>query len=201
MSFYLFSLILIHFRFNNTYFNCFILGKTYLNGIETSINNVEIAHRQRLINNHQKLLEKNTNMVVKTAISDMNNNNNNNNKQLNQVEFIEHPQDSLITGKLPVLVQCAIKNAGLSFIECNNKARDDVKRNITWKENIKYETLTVFLKKKDFESKSSNSVLRRLVCRCIAYSSDNIEKFHSSKAIIKNSCNYLFFYHCCLNQF
>jgi hypothetical protein len=132
---------------------------------------------------NQKQLDKNKNMIVKTASSDMNNT-----KQLNQVEFLEHPQDSLITGKLPVLVQCAIKNAGLSLIECNNKARDDVKRNITWKENIKHETLTLFIKKKDFESKSSNNAIRRLICRCVAYSSDNIEKYNSNKAIIKNSC-------------
>jgi hypothetical protein len=53
-------------------------------------------------------------------------------KQNQPVEFLEHPQDSLLTGKLPVIVQCVIKNAGLSFIECNSKPRDDVKRNVSW---------------------------------------------------------------------
>ena len=79
------------------------------------------------------------------VIAAMVNNNNNNNAatttttttttttKINQsVLFVQHPEDSLITGKLPVLVQCIVRNAGLAYIECNNRTIDDIKRNVSW---------------------------------------------------------------------
>ena len=76
------------------------------------------------------------------VIAAMVNNNNNNaatttmtttTTKINQsVLFVQHPEDSLITGKLPVLVQCIVRNAGLAYIECNNRTIDDIKRNVSW---------------------------------------------------------------------
>ena len=43
-------------------------------------------------------------------------------------EFLEHPQDSLVTGKLPVIVQCIVRNAIKTWLECSGKPREDTQR-------------------------------------------------------------------------
>jgi hypothetical protein len=51
--------------------------------------------------------------------------------RLTAVEFVEHPKDAYINGRVPASIQCAAKNAERAYIECNNKIREDVKRTIT----------------------------------------------------------------------
>lgn len=65
------------------------------------------------------------------------------------------------------------------------------------KENVKYELLSLNLKKRDFELNNANkpnaeSTLTRknVVCKCVAFSAQN-EKLLSSKATVKLSCKYL----------
>lgn len=57
--------------------------------------------------------------------------------------FMQHPQDVLITGKLPVLVQCLVKNSAQAYLECNNKIRDDVKKNVTRVRRIKQKNIGI----------------------------------------------------------
>jgi hypothetical protein len=48
-----------------------------------------------------------------------------------EVEFVEHPEDTLIAGKSPAIIQCSAKNTDRLTIECANKVRDDAKKNIS----------------------------------------------------------------------
>lgn len=113
-------------------------------------------------------------------------------------EFVSHPQDSLLTGDLPVLVQCTVKNAlrdRQSFIECNGKRREiNTKREMSQdEEDNQYETLTLFISRKEFEtptllSNNRHARLKRLACRCVAYSMfDHHQKLVSNKAVIRNA--------------
>lgn len=102
------------------------------------------------------------------------------------VEFIEHPKSVYLSGKLPVIVQCIAKNAAQTYMECNNKIREDAKRNVTRKENVKYDTLSLMVKRKEFEK----NTYKKLTCKCVAYSENSNEKLMSNKAIIQNSCKY-----------
>jgi hypothetical protein len=45
--------------------------------------------------------------------------------------------------------------------------------------------LSLFIRRSDFERN-----VRRIICRCVAYSDVDHKKVYSQKAIIKNSCNY-----------
>ena len=47
------------------------------------------------------------------------------------VEFVEHPEDTLIAGKSPAIIQCSAKNTDRLTIECANRVRDDAKKNIS----------------------------------------------------------------------
>lgn len=47
------------------------------------------------------------------------------------VEFVEHPEDTLIAGKSPAILQCSAKNADRLAIECANKVREDAKKNVS----------------------------------------------------------------------
>mgnify|MGYP001810830751 CR=1 FL=1 len=46
--------------------------------------------------------------------------------QMNTIEFLEHPQDTFVTFKTPAILQCLIKNAERTAIECNNRVKEDV---------------------------------------------------------------------------
>lgn len=115
----------------------------------------------------------------------------------NSIEFLEHPQSSLLTGELPVLVQCTIKNAAQTLIECDANFKDSIKRTVSRDDDTasKVETLSLFIRRTDFERN-----VRRIICRCVAYSDVDHKKVYSQKAIIKNSCNYLSLL-MCLNIF
>ena len=107
------------------------------------------------------------------------------NLNADQVEFVEQPQDSFLSGSLPVLVECVVKNAGQSYIECQNKIRNDLTRNISIKNDVKYEKLSLLVNRKDFDSDESNE---RLVCHCVAFSHISNQKYFSDRAVITNSC-------------
>jgi hypothetical protein len=51
--------------------------------------------------------------------------------KLHSFEFVEHPKDAFINGRLPASIQCVARNAERAYIECNSKIREDVKRTIT----------------------------------------------------------------------
>ncbi len=119
----------------------------------------------------------------------------NSNLNADKVEFVEHPQDAFLSGSLPVLVECLIKNAGQSFVECQNKIRSDLTRNISIRNDVKYEKLSLLINRKDFESETdqaSSSSNDKLVCRCVAYSHITNQKYFSDPAVIINSCRFLF---------
>ena len=103
------------------------------------------------------------------------------------VEFVEQPQDAFLSGSLPVLVECMVKNAGESFVECQNRIRNDLTRNVSIRNDIKYEKLSLLINRKDFESENSDE---RLACRCVAYSHLTNQKYFSDRAIITNSCKF-----------
>lgn len=101
------------------------------------------------------------------------------------VEFVEHPEDTLIAGKSPAILQCSAKNADRLAIECANKVREDAKKNVS----MRISTLTLVLKRKDLETKNSfNSfgISKKMICKCVAYTKNN-ERILSNKAIIRNS--------------
>ena len=108
----------------------------------------------------------------------------------NQVEFIEHPQDSYLSGSLPVLVECVVRHAGQSFIECNNRMRSDVTRNISLIGGVKHEKLSLLVYRKDFESDDLGfqEASEKLLCQCVAYSHVTHQKVTSDLAVITNSC-------------
>ena len=116
------------------------------------------------------------------------------------IEFIEHPSDSLIIGKTPILIQCEVINADRLTIECGGqKVREDAKRNssIELESGIRHDKLTLVLKRKDLENKNSfNSfgISKKLICKCVAYSNKTNERLVSNKAIIRNSCIYIIFF-------
>jgi hypothetical protein len=119
----------------------------------------------------------------------------NSNLNADKVEFVEHPQDAFLSGSLPVLVECLIKNAGQSFVECQNKIRSDLTRNISIRNDVKYEKLSLLINRKDFESEteqasSSSSSNDKLICRCVAYSHITNQKYFSERAVIINSCRF-----------
>ena len=112
------------------------------------------------------------------------------NFDINRVEFVEHPLDSFFSGSLPVLVECVVKNAGQTFIECKDKVRNDLTRNVTIVDKIKHEKLSLLINRKDFES--DDPMLQnddKIICKCIAYSHVTNQKYTSEQAVITNSCN------------
>lgn len=54
-----------------------------------------------------------------------------NSADMNKLEFTRHPENVLLTGELPVLIQCEAKNSVQMQIECNKKIRPDTHRNIS----------------------------------------------------------------------
>ena len=111
----------------------------------------------------------------------------NTNLNADKVEFVEQPQDAFLSGSLPVLVECVIKNAGQSFVECQNRIRNDLTRNISIRNDIKYEKLSLLINRKDFESET-DPTSEKLICRCVAYSHITNQKYFSDRAVITNSC-------------
>ncbi len=114
------------------------------------------------------------------------------NLNADKVEFVEQPQDSFLSGSLPVLVECMVKNAGESFVECQNRIRNDLTRNISIRNDIKYEKLSLLINRKDFESETDPS--EKLLCRCVAYSHITNQKYFSDRAVITNSCKCVFYF-------
>jgi hypothetical protein len=115
------------------------------------------------------------------------------------IEFIEHPSDSLIIGKLPIVIQCEVINADRLTFECGgNKVREDAKRNSSIEiGGVRHDKLTLMLKRKDLENKNSfNSfgISKKLICKCVAYSNRTNERLVSNKAIIRNSCIILLYF-------
>jgi len=92
--------------------------------------------------------------------------------------FIEHPEDTLLTGSFPVQVKCAVKNALRLHIECAGGIRQDATQNAT----RLIHSLSLLIQRTEFDSS--------IQCRCVAFSKDTNNTVLSNTAIVRKSCRF-----------
>jgi hypothetical protein len=110
-------------------------------------------------------------------------------QQQKEVEFIQEPDNSKVlqldSNSPPLLVQCTVKNAFNTFIECNNKLKEEhqLKRIKSIHGTINYETISTIISRNEIDYELN----RQIKCHCIALSFLNKKKVYSTAITIKNT--------------
>ncbi len=95
--------------------------------------------------------------------------------------FTEQPEDTLLTGSLPVLLKCAAKNAARLDIECNGQIRKATTR---LNETSLIQSISILIQSDEFDSS--------IKCRCMASCRETNNTVLSNVATITKSCKFSF---------